>query len=310
MIYECGACEYTTRRLTDYERHKQTQKHITNQKNRNVRICEFCDKQFSTKANLNRHQKNSCGYVEKPDLKVEPVQNVIFEKPIENEKDKKIACLQDEVNELKVQTKILLNLATDHSKSMRGMTRIIKNFKNNPPMKQLEGPAAIKLLTYDNKKSEIDVVNTLVIKHRNKILKEYFGDIIISAYKKDDPELQSVWGIDTSRLIFTIKQEDWIRDKKGVTLTQLIISPLLTKADEMINNYILKKANLNAPNGINELSNNYLMCHEIKAEISKKTLHKKILQYITPFLEFNSNVIKKEPKSTKHIIVSSDSDSD
>jgi len=310
MIYECDVCEYTTKRLTDYERHKQTQKHIINQKNRNVRICEFCDKQFSTKANLNRHQKNSCGYVEKTGLKVETIQNVIFEKPNDNEKDKKIACLQDEVNELKVQTKILLNLATDHSKSMRGMTRIIKNFKNNPPMKQLEGPAAIKLLTYDNKKSEIDVVNTLVIKHRNKILKEYFGDIIISAYKKDDPELQSVWGIDTSRLIFTIKQEDWVRDKKGVTLTQLIISPLLTKADEMINNYITKKANLNMPNGINELSNNYLMCHEIKAEISKKTLHKKILQYITPFLEFNSNVIKKKTKGKKHVIISSDSDSD
>ena len=309
MIYECSACDYTTKRLTDYERHKQTQKHITNQKNKNVKICEFCEKQFSTKANLNRHQKNNC---EKPKLKVEPVhehdqepmQKIIIEQI--DEKNKKIAYLQDEVNELKAQTKILLNLATDHSKSMRGMTRIIKNFKNNPPMKQLEGPAAIKLLTYDNKKSEIDVVNTLVIKHRNKILKEYFGDIIINAYKKDDPELQSVWGIDTSRLIFTIKQEDWIRDKKGVTLTQLIITPLLTKADEMINNYIVKKANLNVSNGIDELSNNYLMCHEIKAEISKKTLHKKILQYITPFLEFNSNVIK----NAKNISVYSDSDYD
>jgi hypothetical protein len=292
MIYECGVCDYITKRLTDYERHKQTQKHITNQKNKNMKICEFCKKQFSTKANLNRHQKNNC---EKPDLKVEHVQNIIVEQI--DEKNKKIAYLQDEVNELKAQTKILLNLATDHSKSMRGMTRIIRNFKNSPPMKQLEGPAAIKLLTYDNKKSENDVVNTLVIKHRNKILKEYFGDIIINAYKKDDPELQSVWGIDTSRLIFTIKQEDWIRDKKGVTLTQLIIAPLLTKADEMINNYITKKANLDVPNGINELSNNYLICHEIKSEISKKTLHKKILQYITPSLEFNSNVIKKKTKN-------------
>ena len=288
--------------------------------------CNLCGKTFSTKPHMYRHRKHHCEYAKNPELKQETL------KLSPDDKDNQIRLLQEQLNKiteerndkivdkdeqilyLKNQNDQLIKAINESTKNSskaveatstavktikgisRGMSQIINNFQNNPPMKQLEGPAVIKLLTYDNKKTENDVVNIMVAKHRNKLLKEYFGNLIIGDYKKDNPELQSVWGIDTSRVIFTIKQKNWVRDKKGVMLIKLIIDPILTKADEMINNYIAKKSNINNPNGADELSRNLLTCHEIKAEISKKKLHQKIIQYITPHFDFNKSIIDSIPK--------------
>jgi hypothetical protein len=176
-------------------------------------------------------------------------------------------------------------------KNVRSMTRIIKHFSNNPPIKLLEGSGAVKLLTYDNKKTENDAIGIIITKHKNKRLKEYLGDIIVGAYKKDDPQLQSIWGIDTSRLNFALKQTEWTSDKNGINLTKLIITPLLNKVEEMIRKYTENKIKINNISSIDDLSTNILSCEEIKSAICTKKLHKKILQYITPHFEFNSDVI-------------------
>ena len=70
----------------------------------------------------------------------------------------------------------------------------------------------------------------------------YITNIVVKAYKKDDPSEQTFWASDVSRLIYivrsTIDQKDeWIYDKKGVIIKESIIDPLLDEVYNIIIKY-------------------------------------------------------------------------
>jgi len=70
----------------------------------------------------------------------------------------------------------------------------------------------------------------------------YITNIVVKAYKKDDPAEQTFWASDVSRLIYivrsTINQKDeWIYDKKGVIIKESIIDPLLDEVYNIIVKY-------------------------------------------------------------------------
>lgn len=78
--------------------------------------------------------------------------------------------------------------------------------------------------------------------YRKKILHQTLGDGIVSIYKTADPKQQTIWNTDTSRLNYLIKhainnrKSGWIIDKKGLRVTEKIITPILnylkTKMEE------------------------------------------------------------------------------
>ena len=304
-MFECKFCCYLTERSIDFDRHKKTKKHLSNEQNNGIFNCIYCNKSYVTKNKLTSHQKRYCGHIKnKINNEQEKTSNInSHTKDLTNIIYKELDEKNKELQEMKNQMKQLLDLAMQNSKNVdtsnknvRSMTRIIKHFNNNPPIKLLESSGAVKLLTYDNKKTENDAINIIITKHKNKILKEYLGDIIIGAYKKEDPQLQSIWGIDTSRFNFALKQTEWTSDKNGINLTKLIITPLLNKVQEMIHEYTKNKIKCNNISEIDDLRTNILSCEEIKSAIGKKKLHKKILQYITPHFEFTSNIINSISK--------------
>jgi len=70
----------------------------------------------------------------------------------------------------------------------------------------------------------------------------YITNIVVKAYKKDDPAEQTFWASDVSRLIYivrsTINQKDeWVYDKKGVIIKESIIDPLLDEVYNIIVKY-------------------------------------------------------------------------
>jgi len=70
----------------------------------------------------------------------------------------------------------------------------------------------------------------------------YITNIVVKAYKKDDPAEQTFWASDVSRLIYivrsTIDQKDeWVYDKKGVIIKESIIDPLLDEVYNIIIKY-------------------------------------------------------------------------
>jgi hypothetical protein len=69
----------------------------------------------------------------------------------------------------------------------------------------------------------------------------YITNIIVKAYKKDDPSEQTFWASDVSRLIYIVRstfnqKDEWVYDKKGLIIKESIIDPLL----EEVNNIIIK----------------------------------------------------------------------
>ena len=280
-MFECKICNYSTERSADLKRHNKSNKHILNE------------------------QK----------IAQKPIENY---KKLENENNE----LKNELKEIKNQYGSLVTLALQNSKtakqSVRGITYAMRHYKSAPDVKLLEGKEAIKLLTYDNKKSPTDTVDIIIKRHRNKKLKEHLGDILIDAYKKDDPKLQSFWGVDTSRLHFILKKTEWTSDKSGINLTKLLIDPFLNKVDEMIRKY-LKDGCKNMIDSYSTTTDNFptnvLLCNEILVDISKKTLHKKILKYISPHFELTScGVNDKQTKNSHSLntdeLISNDSESE
>jgi hypothetical protein len=290
--------------------------------------CKFCHRTFSAKTHMYRHQKYNCKQISSIDEKLKDEKSEIKE-------------LKEQIKILMDQNKMILNIADKNAdvaiqnsknveRSTRCMTKAMKYFNSAPRMKQLEGKDDVKLLTYDNTQSTTSAVKKIIVRYNNGGLVNFLGNFIIKEYKKDDPKKQSVWNTDTNRLHFIIREliskskNEWISDKSGIKLTKLIIDPLLKEVVNMLNEYI--KTGSKIDNNENTTSSifqgvvdNIESCEKIKAEIGKRTLHKKILKYISNLFELtslvinssknNNDLVESEVDDSSHDSLSKSSDS-
>jgi hypothetical protein len=86
------------------------------------------------------------------------------------------------------------------------------------------------------------IVERLLHIYDSKDFANYITNIIVKAYKKDDPAEQTFWASDVSRLIYIVrstidKKDEWIYDKKGVIIKESIIDPLLDEVYNIITKY-------------------------------------------------------------------------
>ncbi len=158
-----------------------------------------------------------------------------------------------------------------------------------------------------------DTVEIIIIKYKNGLLEKHLGDILIKAYKKDDPLIQSIWGVDTTRLHFILKKEEWTSDNCGIKLTEFVIDPFLESVKKMIDKY----CDDNQPNrednksAFDNFTKKWKFCQEILVDISKKKLHKQILKYINPHLKLTPDDIKiKSHNKKKNSDTESESESE
>ncbi len=349
--YECEPCNYSTFRLPDMDRHSKTKKHLRNICNLPEKVigvvyndtcndksitkkshkdtkniiarkkpkekkfkCDKCNRRFTEKCNLYRHQKHYCTITVQlsssgTDENVDSDINTKCKKKVDKDK---------EIEELKEQNKKLLDLATKNAnisefnaeanvinakstkKSMNMMSHAMKHWANAPPMKLLEGKEAMKLITYENK-SKSSIEEVIIHQYNADTLDRFLGNVLIKEFKKEDQIDQSLWTTDSSRLCFIIKQivgdtgsDRWVSDKSGIEITKLLISPLVKKVSEMMSDYVSKfikemKENVDS----NEKKAKIAMDKMYDAEtvirgIVKNDLRKEILKYIAPY--FNVDV--------------------
>jgi len=86
------------------------------------------------------------------------------------------------------------------------------------------------------------IAERLLFIYDSKGFINYITNIVVKAYKTDDPAEQTFWASDVSRLIYivrsTINQKDeWVYDKKGVIIKESIIDPLLDEVYNIIVKY-------------------------------------------------------------------------
>lgn len=312
-MFECKICGYSTDRSTDLERHNKTKRHINKilEHENNAFKCIYCNRTFTAKTNMYRHQKYNC-----TNIQIGGNQNDNF---IKNTQD--CALYEDRIKKLEHANEFLQNQNADllkltlqnsenAGKSIRGITYAMKHLNNAQQLKLLKKNEAVKLLTYDNNKSKNDTVEIIIVKHRNKLLDKYLGDILVRAYKKDDPEIQSIWNVDTTRLHFILKEKEWTSDNCGIKLTNFVIDPFLKSMETMIHEYCRlhndERMNFNryvetniGDNICTDTNLEFEMftqkwgfCQEILIDISKKKLHKQILKHISSRLKLSLDTIK------------------
>lgn len=313
-MFECEICEYNTERSVDFDRHKKSKRHLKNEQIMNMIIsdesieaksmiygrfvCEECHKIYSTKTNLYRHKRCNCSSIKHKFMPnndkstYEELYQKIKKLEDKNEQLTNLLCKNSDV--VAKTTELALQNSKTAQKSVRGITYAMKHLNNAHQLKLLENKEAVKLLTYDNKKSTNDTVETIIIKYKNKLLDQYLGDILVGAYKKDDPEIQSVWGVDSTRLHFILKQKEWTSDNCGIKLTEIIINPLLKSVEKMIKKYCEKDKPIESQDDDGVLIDNFPkkwgLCQELLIDISKNKLHKQILKYISSRLKLTYDV--------------------
>ena len=218
---------------------------------KNIFTCDFCNKQFANKTNYYKHKKYLCpiklAQEKKKSLDAQNETKLYYEKIIEN--------LQNELKltkeKLELQGKELLAVlrqdvtfmrethkksTTTLDKSVDALTFLMTHRKNAPELKELTHEKAQDLLIRENR-----LYDYLLHFNQQNTLDQYIGEIILKYIKKENPEEQSVWNSDVSRLTYLIRDivdesPTWLRDPNGAMFNAKIIMPVINE----ITNYLYK----------------------------------------------------------------------
>lgn len=246
-IYKCDLCRFSTLKKTDYSRHIETKKHCekveedmkTNPKNQpkisveshleNSNIlypCSSCGFKFTRLCNLRRHEKICI------ESKLKDKNNKIIQIEEKNENDIKLIQIQLEEAYKQIDIyKSLLHSSVGVSTS-NTFNYISHNYVNTP---KLEGKKTHNTILDAKTMTLIEVIK---LNYDNETLAKFIGDYIIREYKKE-PQKQSMWVSDVSRLTYIIREYvnraiEWVYDKKGLKVKEIVIKPIL----DYINNEI------------------------------------------------------------------------
>jgi len=306
--------------------------------------CPNCDKTFVHRQSYHRHIdgrcKNAVANIVKTDDKIEPaietghqVTNIhalsiekkmddlrsqmsqmiqAFNEMQKGEKNNIMEIAKISAEATKISAEASKKSAETSTGSMHILKYAIKNFKNANPLKQLNNKDAIKLIEYKpdgSKASDKYPIEEIIIYEFGKsTLVNFVGKIIISCYSKDDPEMQSMWGVDVSRLTFIIKQcigdgneSEWVRDYNGVKILKMIINPLYEEISSMMKIYTsavydsLKETGKCHTKTRNLIEKTKVAMNIVK-EIAESKIQQKTLKFISPHFGF----CKKEKIINKH----------
>ena len=150
----------------------------------------------------------------------------------------------------------------------------------------------------------------------SKAFANYITNIVVKAYKKDDPAEQTFWASDVSRLIYIVrstidKKDEWVYVKKGVIIKESIIDPLLDEVYNIITKYKKHMEDKYLHSLIKEESDYYMSKVSI-INIANKLINdfrnrqavkNQIIRVLAPkfFLDRDKNKIIKEKTSIKEI---------
>lgn len=259
------------------------------------------------KENLKLSVENE--FLKKTTNDLEPIKNKymnVLEKS--HETNNKIMEINSETAKINAETS---------SKSLGTVRYISKHLTKAPPLKyKAEEIAGLLEHTSSKRYRAVDYV---FYNYKEKQLPKWIGDIILQIYQKENPFDQSAWSTDASRYSYIIcevmkgvngKQNEWITDKSGIKMTNIIIKPTLKLLTKMLNEYLNEtvecKVSDLSMDQMMKITINRNMATSIIKEINDKTLHKEILKYITPHL--TADITKLEDIINRSLYGDSESD--
>jgi len=321
VTYECKLCSYLTNDQSNFIKHKKSAKHtkkeeqyknstnkIQNDSNKNPNLdckytCEYCEKDYTTSSNLSKHKKickDKRNLINKLENEKTNQENIYLKEMVKKLEEDKIKLeedkrqLNDNVEHYK---KVINNAGLIIKTSVSSLSYVVKNYPNAPKLEKLKDYSYIK---YKDEDDEFDLIDIIFSQYENKKLHEYLGNIIINAYKKEDPSTQSFWTSDISRLTYIIrdiinKNTEWSVDKGGIKMTKYVIKPLIEYIWKLLNEYIESHQNCKYVykplTEFTKIVNNMDKYKGIIKDIKNNVLTQMIIKYIAPYFQITKQVI-------------------
>jgi hypothetical protein len=297
MEYFCEKCQFTSKNKSDYNRHLNSVKHQKN--TAKIYSCSFCNQNFTVRSTYYKHRK-SCDIHNIKDSKDSDLKIKLILANCEKEKiqikyeseQEKVKMLQDVIKNSNKTTDTALKIT---SKTLSALKYANEHFKDAPALMPIEN---YNIMNYDlnDEDDKKKLVEDILFYYRKNALHTLFGKHIISEYKKDDVNEQSLHTTDTSRMNYIVKTyknnslSKWCQDKNGIYVCNNVIDKLINYHIEILRWYhkILvedlgidpSKPNLNIQNKIVNISN---LLNDIESGELKKETNK----YIAPFFNLD-----------------------
>jgi hypothetical protein len=295
----------------------------TEKKPAKIYKCQFCKLILSCSSSLSKHKKRckfnkennndkivlsveefnnlKCYMTEKMDEKmdkiVDKLLNVIETKQsVKQETIQPFTPVNINVMNASMNTDMStnLNMSNTNIVNTSNISNVMKyvnqNYTKAEPLEMLESVQAKKLVT-DKTTKDHKVEEFLIYYYDKRSFAMFIGDIIVNAYKKDNPEEQQIWASDVERLTFIIrralKENEllWMKDLKGVTITKYLIIPILNEVYIIIDEYLehcstIMKAKDTSFDDMDKYYKYSVICKKILSDIGNKLFHDPILKYI------------------------------
>jgi hypothetical protein len=237
-------------------------------------ICSNCDTYFSSRQSLSRHKKNTCSKNKTNTELLE--QNAELLKINAELLAKQNDDLKNDKEYLKSLVQNASNIASDVVKySSTALTFVAQNFANAQVLEAMPDYSAIK---EDCGKRELAI--SICEFYKDNTLIRYLSQFLLDKYKKTNPEEQSIWNSDTTRLSYLIRKivdntPIWTIDKKGVGFKECVITPLFS--------YILKELFkfMSNPNNL-QYSNTIESCTLLIQDIQSSVICDEMLRFLAP----------------------------
>jgi hypothetical protein len=197
-------------------------------------------------------------------------------------------------NENEFHKKVAVNAGQIVNKTMNMLTYAVQNLKETPKLEMLDSKTARNLLKYESEngclKKDLDndkIAEYIAKMSEAKILPKHLGNTLVSYYKRDDPNHQSLWTTDVNRMKFITRTNDgWLKDANGDIINRNMIIPLLKEVSKIMDEYCSEKIKrIDKMSGIEEAK--YVEVSEqrinIKSDIITKRLNKSIIKHIAPY---------------------------
>lgn len=206
----------------------------------------------------------------------------------------KVKELEMEIKMLKERNEQLNKLVESKSNQTINIKKMsVKNYANKyyanaPPLKPLES-----YTLFDDQFTNL--IDDIVCYYKNGKLHETLGKFIVEQYKKDDPEKQSLWITDVSRVTYLIREvidnnNVWNFDYKGARTNSYIINPLIVYLKNHMDKFsqeLPQKIKSVESKEVNKMANNMSYIMKMTKDIDDGLLANDIIRYIAPFFSLN-----------------------
>lgn len=327
MKYECDICLFSTNLKSNYTKHFESSKHKDNCTDE--KICDLCLSKFSHVQSLNKHKKDHCKGINykvkiKEEIEDETSEtlktkiNNLEKKLVEEQHEKKL--IEEKLRSATEKCDILEKDKKYFQKQVNKAGTIIENLSNfnyikatykNPPLfMEITDDEIMKLflikeekniITYKKKKDDNDTCfrKQLLYYNRNNKLDKFLSDILCSGYKdENNPEKQTVWTSDASRLNYAItetinnKELDsddsdysdnessskivWTKDKNGLKIDKKAITPILNFAKRILEDHYTNPENLKSEDDVKMMGEEMDIVKKIKDGTLQNKINKRL----------------------------------